>query len=220
MQISKTITTAYIVSITIIAAIVLYTKSNNSNFEDIASDIKIVEINVSIPTTSLVDVSRVDLTQNIMKHYPKVSKRAKQEIINTVFEESAKYSINPLILYSLLHVESSMRPWIRHSTVTVVVHGKKVTTNAIGLGGVIFEFWKDKLIKADILESKSDLYDPIVNIKATAFIYNELYKRKLLKGTKYRDISAMRRYFGGNFESYSERIKSKISEITFSKILR
>ena len=66
----------------------------------------------------------------------------------------------------------------------------------------------------------SILFDPIINIKSAAFIMNEMYKREMLKGTKSKDESMLRRYFGGNFKKYSDDIDKKVMSIVKPNLYR
>lgn len=180
---------------------------------------KVINVIEQAKPKSFVYIEKSELTEDIKK-YKSISDCIKKDIINTVIEESVKYDINPLILYSMLHVESSMEFWKKHAPVTIDIKGKKIKTAAIGLGGVIWEWWGDKLVLNGIAQVKSDLYDPIKNIKSVAFIYNELYKMPKHKSADSQDESAMLRYFGGDFKVYFERIDSKIGEVISKKLYR
>ena len=168
---------------------------------------------------SFVMVNRGLLETNL-KHYSKLSSANRKIILDTVIAESTKYNINPIILYSLLHVESSMRFWIQHTPVNIIIKKKKRRIQAVGLGGVVWEWWGDKLKVAGIAEVRSDLFNPEVNIKSAAFILNEFSKMDKLKGTKSKDESMLRRYFGGNFKSYSDKIDKKVMSIVRPNLYR
>ena len=168
---------------------------------------------------SFVMINR-DILEENLKVYTSLSKTNRKKILDTVLSEAAKYNINPIILYSLLHVESSMRFWIQHSPVKIKIHGRYKTIRAVGLGGVVWEWWGKQLQDAHIAEVRSDLFNIEPNIKATAFILNEFSKRKMLKGTKSKDESMLRRYFGGNFKAYSDRIDRKVMSIVRPNLYR
>lgn len=169
---------------------------------------------------SFVMINRVTLENNL-KYYTKLSPKNKKIILDTVISEAKKYNINPLILYSLLDVESSMRFWIEHPKILVTFNdGKKRYIRAVGLGGVVWEWWGDALKKNKIAEVRSDLFGPETNIKAVAFILNEFSKRKMLKGCKSKDESMLRRYFGGNFKSYSDKIDKKVISLVRPNLYR
>lgn len=182
-------------------------------------DARIAEMKSWKDQKSFIMINR-NLLETNLKTYPKLSAHNRKIIIDTVLSEAAKYNINPIILYSLLHVESTMRFWIQHSPVKITVNKKKRTVQAVGLGGVVWEWWGDQLKKANIAEVRSDLFNPETNIKAAAFILNEFSKREMLKGTKSKDESMLRRYFGGNFKSYSDKIDKKVMRIVRPNLYR
>ena len=168
---------------------------------------------------SFVMINR-DLLEENLEVYTSLSKNNRKRILDTVLSESEKYNINPIILYSLLHVESTMRFWIQHTPVKITVNKKTQTVQAVGLGGVVWEWWDKQLKDAKIAEVRSDLFNIETNIKASAFILNEFSKREMLKGTKSKDESMLRRYFGGNFKSYSDKIDRKVMSIVRPNLYR
>jgi len=192
-----------------------------SEFESVVSlkDKQILEMKSWKDRKSFVMVNRNLLEENL-KTYKKLTAKNRKIILDTVISEATKYNINPIILYSLLHVESSMRFWIQHTPIKITINKRPRTVMAVGLGGVVWEWWGKQLINAKIAEVRSDLFDPEINIKATAFILNEFSKRKMLKGTKSKDESMLRRYFGGNFKSYSDKIDKKMMMIIRPNIYR
>ena len=193
--------------------------NKNLETEIVIKDKRIDEMKSWKEQKSFVMINR-NLLEINLKAYSKLSSVNQKIIIDTVLSESAKFNINPIILYSLLHVESSMRFWVEHNSIKVKINEKMISVRAVGLGGVVWEWWGDKLKKAKIAEVRSDLFNPEVNIKAAAFILNEYSKMKMLKGTKSKDESMLRRYFGGNFKSYSERIDKKVMSIVRPNLYR
>jgi hypothetical protein len=171
-------------------------------------------------SSSLVQFTADDLRHDINKMYPALSSRVKTVIIDTILRESNKYNVNPLILYSLIHTESSMRPWIEHKRILITIKGKKKYIRAVGLGGVVWEWWGNALKKANIAEVRSDLFDPEVNIKAVAYIYNAFYKMEKHKKASTQDESAMIRYFGGGYKSYFVKIDTKVAQLIRQKLYR
>ena len=161
-----------------------------------------------------IKITMGDLEEDLRSNSTHLSTRARKEFLSAITDASTTYNISPLILYSIAFVESSFRAQIRHKQITV----NKRKTNAIGLTGIVYEIWKDPLKKNKILETKSDLFNPRININACAYIFNTNRKMKLLKGTTTKAESAMRRYFGGNFKSYSDKINKKIGSIIAKKI--
>jgi hypothetical protein len=113
-----------------------------------------------------------------------------------------------------------MRPWIEHRKVLVLIKGKRKYIRAVGLGGVVWEWWSKQLMKNNIAQTRGDLFNPIINIRATAYIYNSFYKQKKLKKASTQDESAMIRYFGGGYKSYFIKIDKKISSMLCKHIYR
>jgi len=169
---------------------------------------------------SLVEITKEELLKDLLKHYPETSLRHKKQILETILEESEKYKINPLILYSLCYVESSFRPWLEHKETTIDMDGKKIKIKAVGLTGVVWEWWGKKLKEANIAETRGDLFDPIINIRAGAFVYNKLYHQPMHAKANYKDESALLRFFGGSYTEYIDRIDSKIAEFVRPNLYR
>lgn len=141
-----------------------------------------------------------------------INKETSDKILESVLKYSSKYNINPLIVYAIICQESSLIPTLLHNPVVVDVYGKKVKTQAIGLGGVIYEIWADKLHKHNIVKTKNDLFKIDRNIEATAFILSEFKKLKAFKN-RTKNETMILRYFGGNNAWYLERINKKITSL-------
>jgi len=167
-------------------------------------------IKETIPLDQLLAITRSDLSADLAT-YEHLSTANRTAILSTIFEASTTYSINPLILYSLIFKESSFRWWLIHGT-------DKDKDRACGLGGVRYSIHGEALRSAGIIETKSDLFLIEPNIMATAFIYNEYRKLPLKDGATSPDMSAMLRYFGGNYKEYFQRIDSKIIDIIRLKL--
>ena len=166
------------------------------------------------PKGVIASITMTDLNKHLTTTYRHLSKVQRVIILTAIAKAADKYKISPIVFYGIIAVESSFRPWITHKQ--VVIKGKK--DNAIGLGGIVSVWWLDKLRKAGILETKSDLYDPTININAIGFVLAEYKTMPLVKGTTNITTSALRRYFGGNKKKYTQEIENKIGAIIFSKI--
>jgi hypothetical protein len=169
---------------------------------------------------SLVYVSKTDLLNDLMHNYPDVSTKTKITILETIISESEKYNMNPLILYSLIYTESSFRHWLEHEPININKNGKPIKIRAVGLGGVVWEWWSDKLKDAGIAEIRGDLFDPVTNIKASAYVYNQMYHMEMHKSAKNKDESALLRYFGGDYISYVQKIDAKIATFVRPSLYR
>ena len=179
---------------------------------DIAS-LKKEHSTIEEPLEVFLSVSSLDLMEDILQ-YSHLSDKQKQLIIETIFEESAAYNINPIIIYSLIHAESSFRFWIEHPQTTI--NSQKM--RAVGLGGIMWYWWGDMLSEANIASSRSELFDPVTNIKATVFIYNHLLSLPIHKDAKNIHHSAMLRYFGGSYPQYVKSIEAKILHLVRQKL--
>ena len=167
------------------------------------------------------------LARHMFRNYKDVSVAKKKIILQAIFKSAHKYNINPLILYSIADIESDMRFWIKHANVYVNVtkNGKKrrIKTAAVGLCGVIWEIWGERLREHGIAEVKSDLYDPAVNIEAAAFIIDYNRKLPIVKGAKSKIESALLRYYGvipGQKNEYFNKVKNVIFSIVYSELFK
>lgn len=169
---------------------------------------------------SYIKISKQDLEIDITSNYQDIPNRTKQEILSTIESTSKEFGINPLILYALLHTESSMKPYAQHSECIVEVNGKKVKTKALGIAAVIPELWEEKLTEAKIISTKSDLLDPILAIRAAGYILDHNYKLPMHKNATSKDGSALLHYFGAANNSYFEKINTKVTQIALKGLYR
>lgn len=179
----------------------------------LVNEMKLVQDEM-MENNSFVYVSREELAKDLDTNYPGVSPKTKKLILDTILEESVKYNLNPLILYSLCYVESSFRHWLEHQETIVDINGKKVKIRAVGLTGVVWEIHSKDLILEGIAETRGDLFSPATNIRAGAFVLYKYINMENLKGTTTHTQSGLLRYYGGNVESYNDRIKAKIFDLT------
>lgn len=96
-----------------------------------------------------------------------------------VREAAVRYNVNPRVVALTVYRESRCRAKVRGSS------------GEIGLGQVYPKVWSKVLTKKGIIKSVDDLYEPEVNINATAFILSEAYR--VAKGDP---VDALRRYNG------------------------
>ena len=78
-------------------------------------------------------------------------------------EAGKRYSVDPLLLYSIAQVESNLNPQAFNDNVATQDHGLMQ----------INSWWLDKLLAYDI--SLDDLYDPCININIGAWILNHSF---------------------------------------------
>lgn len=166
----------------------------------------------SLYSKNILTVSYMDMRDYLFDHYPNISTNQKNVIYDEVIRASNEFNINPVWLFAILDNESDYRSWIKHSTVYVEVHGKRVKTNAIGMGGVIYEIWEEPLKRNKIIETKSDLYDTRCNIRATAYIFSHYLTRPKLKQCRTVSESALLRYYGVKYNG------KKLDKFYYKKI--
>jgi len=187
-------------------------QTENSTLAKKLQQLSIVESD-EIPQP-LLSVTELDLMEDILVTYPHLSDQQKRIIIDTIFEASEAYSINPFIIYSLIHAESSFRFWIEHSQVTI--NGQKM--RAVGLGGIMWYWWGEMLSEAKIASTRSELFDPVTNIRAIVHIYHHLTTISMHKDASNIHHSAMLRYFGGSYSHYIKSIEAKMMTIIQRKL--
>lgn len=223
-------------ALAIVFSFVMFLKYDNSKYTDIMMEkeflSKIIEnkdkelqslqkeYNLVTSNSSVVYVGKEDMLADLQKNYQDVSLKTKIAILETIIQEAQKYNINPLILYSMCYTESSFKPWMEHELVSIVKDGKPMKVRAVGLMGVLWEWHGQKLKDAGIAETRGDLFDPVTNIKAGAFIYNQYYHMDMHKSANYKDESALLRYFGGDYFSYVQKIDSKIATFVRPNLYR
>lgn len=193
-------------------AVVWYYKHRIENIQP-----QIIEHNITTevhvtPPGQIVAITIDDL-YNDLATYDHLSSAHRTAILTTIAEVSRKYDINPIILYSLIHVESTFRWWLIHGS-------DKDKDRACGLGGIRYGIWGDQLKFEGIIETKSDLYLIEPNIRAIGYVYNHNRQLELKSGSSHSDMSALIRYFGGNYKEYFKRIDDKIISIFHSKLYR
>lgn len=174
-----------------------------------------------LPEHLLMYLTVDDLEKDLHRNYSYISPTQRKVILDAIVLTSKKYNIDPLILYSICAVESSFRFWLVHDKIKVLDYrNKPVETHAIGLGGIVYEIWEPQLIEAGIVATRSDLYNPTVNIQAIGLIYSELYKLPLKDKAYHPAQSALIRYFGGNYQTYFKKIDDVIVQLFREKFYK
>ena len=179
---------------------------------EIPIEVPVIKTIEQLPSNTVAHLDTNDIMFDLEK-YPHLSAKHRDRILSTIISASKQYDINPLILYSIIYTESSFRWWLIHD-----IPKTKDKDPAIGLGGIRYSIWGDKLKLAGIIDVKSDLFEIEPNIHSIAYIYDHYRKQPLLSGATSSDMSAMLRYFGGNHKEYFIRIDDKVSALTKAKI--
>jgi hypothetical protein len=171
---------------------------------------------VNIPAdTNIVVIDETDL--NVVKRdlitYEKLSLTTINELITAIDSASNKWNIPVGLLHAVFRVESEYNFWIDHPKVTVTIKDTRKTVQAVGLGGVIWEFWSDSLAKHNIALKRSDLYLPEKNVQASAAILRWITDRKLKKqGTT--EYNLINQIISGYYGAYDSQYHSKMMRIT------
>lgn len=150
----------------------------------------------------------IEMLKNIMHFdmasYTRLPEELKTDIIQEVVLNSQKYNIDARLVYAVLFTESTFRNNVKHTPTYVKQLKKKV--QAIGMGGVVWDFWKDYLVENTSLTKKSDLKDWRKNIEATSAILAYLYNYKMHPKAKDSKESVAIRYYGLYNIEYIEKI--------------
>jgi len=163
----------------------------------------------------------LDLIRRDLLEFSELSTVTSGEVLRAITSASKQYDIPPLLLHAILRTESNYRFNLTHSTVRPKAL-KGISTNAIGLGGIIWEFWGETLRKEGIAETKLDLYKITPNIIATCFILRHMVDIEVKNGTAENNIiaSVIRRYYGEHSSSYYSRLEKYLSDLELKRIGR
>ena len=128
-------------------------------------------------------------------HNKKIYDRLQDEIIDSCIINSNKYRLSPILVLSLIQVESQFN---------INATSKK---GAIGLTQVNPSEWLEVLIKRKLVTSLSDCYDPRKNVEAGCFIL-----RYYLDETHNFDV-ALDRYLGTQSDKYRDDVYKMVRRI-------
>lgn len=129
----------------------------------------------------------------------------KMQYIDEIIKQSFIYNIDPKLVYATIYVESTFNEDAKHKP--TYVRKLKREVQALGLGGVVWEFWGSYLKKNTTLTQKSDLKDPLKNIEATAAILAHLASFEIHPKAQTAEESASIRYYGAHSGNYMRKIK-------------
>jgi len=168
--------------------------------------------------------AELELIRLDLNEYTHLSTNIKNEITTAISDASEKYKLPPALLHSIFQIESDYHFNIDHPTVTVVIHGKKVTTSCKGLGGILFEAWAEKLKVEGIAETATDLYMPRCNILATGFILRTIINDELAASHGRADSWIVQRiitkYYGVKSPAYEAKMKQVTSNLWLKRMAR
>ena len=217
MKTNISIITNIIIIFALVSSVIYIDKIRNQPPE-VVTKTRIVTKTIEVqPKGVLLSVVLKDLQKDLQTNYSFLSHNQQLEILSSIIESSNRFKINPIIVYSLVSVESSFRFYIRSPERLVVgSDGKKHKDRAIGLTSIIYSIWGKALKENNIISTKTELYQIKPNILAGTFILSVLKKR--YKG----DIDkALKAYFGLNSKyasTYLRKIKNKFGSLAYNKI--
>lgn len=197
----------YIGIITILSLVIVYLSIPNSQSQ---SQIRSSEnAKAEILVTDEMQKQSLVLLQDLQK-YKHLDFPTKSKISILVPKYAKKYALDYSILYSVLWKETRFIHTTQHNP--TYIKSLKTTVEAIGIGGIVCEFWCEKLKNAKIISQKEDLFYIENGIEASAFVLSEL--RKLGKQKGYTlDQSMLNRYYGKPTQKYYKPILAKASQV-------
>lgn len=141
------------------------------------------------------------IKNHILAKNSDISEKVADKYAMTIVKESNKRGHSPIIQTALLDSESSFRSNPKHALGGVV-----------GMGGIYWNVWKDQLRKEGIAYSKEDLRNPIVNIKASAYVVScymkECHQNNRLALTHYKGYSSLGRSQAENVLQIAMKIRT------------
>lgn len=165
-----------------------------------------------------VELGTIDLD---LKEFPILSDEVRKDIFTTIDKVSAEYQQPPMLLHIIFRIESGYQFWVEHPQVVVTIKGKKVPIRATGLGGIVWEFWADTLKKAGIAQTRSDLFIPAVNIRATGLILSILAEQAVKTSSEGNILPVLiSKYYGQFDKDYESKMMRYSSDLFWKRISR
>jgi len=159
----------------------------------------------------------INLVEADLKTLGHLSPTVIREVISELGSAAKKYQVPVGLLHAVIRVESEYRFWIDHPPIVA----KGVKTNAIGFGGVVWEYWNNFLIEQKIAEKKSDLYLPKINISATAAIIRDIIDKNpnfLHEGNLIQSL--IKGYYGMYDNNYHDKMVKITSDLWLKRIVK
>ena len=152
------------------------------------------------------ELKKLTLTKEKIKNYilaknTDISEKVADKYAMTIVKESNKRGHSPIIQTALLESESTFRSNPKHALGGVV-----------GMGGIYWDVWKKDLIREKIAFCKEDLKNPIINIKASAYVVScymkECHQNNRLALTHYKGFSPLGRSQAENVLQIAMKIRT------------
>ena len=156
-----------------------------------------------------------------LKEFPILSDETRKDIFTAIDNVSAEYQQPPMLLHIVFRIESGYQFWVEHPQVVVTIKGKKVPIRATGLGGIVWEFWADTLQKAGIAQTRSDLFKPAVNVRATGLILSILAEQAVKTSSEGNILPVLiSKYYGQFDKDYESKMMRYSSDLFWKRISR
>lgn len=164
----------------------------------------------------------LELVEDDLKTYNHLSNNVRQEILDSLYGAYRRFKVPIGLMHAVTRTESEYRFWITHPNVRVKIHGKRVATNALGMGGIIWEIWGDTLKYFDVAYNKSDLYMPGVGITAQACVLHLIIKEVMAGNVSISNIvpRVQAKYYGAYAKEYMARMKLVTSDLWIKRIAK
>jgi len=149
-----------------------------------------------------------ELIKEDLKTYNYLKNKDIEKIIFNMQIYSIKYNLPIGLLHSIFRIETEYKFWIKHNN-----------DYAVGLGGVVWSCWKNKLIENNIAKSKNELRKIDNNIHATAFIlryFINIINEK--QNDKFIIDDLIKYYYGAKNDKYYNKMKIVTSDLWLIRI--
>ena len=145
-----------------------------------------------------------------LQKYNHLDDLTKVKISKYIVKYAEKYNINYKLLYSVLWRETRFRHNILHKPTYIKSLDK--TIQAKGIGGIVCEYWCEKLKLEKIISNENDLLKLENGIESSAFVLS--YYKSLGKQENYTlEESMLNRYYGKPVKKYYKTILNKKQSI-------
>ena len=180
---------------------------------------------IELTDSTLIKIANVsmDITRDDLRTYQRFSFRMIEDISDAVNFYSDKWNVPVGLIHSMMRIESEYMFWVEHAPINIKVHGKRINTKAVGLGGVVWEFWADSLRKHNIAHERTDLFLYDVNIEASTAILRWIIDSELSKPYT-NEINLInkiiKRYYGAYNKDYHNKMIKVTSDLWLKRIAR
>lgn len=209
-----------VIKLAVIISLFGFTETHNDHILPKISPDK--EIKVKMASRARAQCYQLAIVSKSINKAKYLSNNVRNLIKNSMQKASNKYRIPIILMHAVFKVESDYQYWVTHPTVMVNVDGKKVGTYAIGLGGVMWCFWKDRLRANGIAETKSDLYLPEVNIMASAYILRTMIDDEKKNNPQLNKLNILnnvvRKYYGKYNRTYIKKMQRFTSKLWMQQV--